>query len=92
MTREVEFHIARGSLASALLQFSAQAGVPVTLDARSAINLNSPGLSGRQAVGTALELLLLNSGLSYTIVGDTVTIIRIAAAPKATALDSSHTP
>jgi hypothetical protein len=92
MTREVDFHISQGSLAHALLQFSAQAGVPISLDAGSAIHLNTPGLTGRQPAGTALQTLLRNSGLSYTIVGDTVTVIRIASAPKATGSDSMHAP
>ena len=91
MAREVEFHISQGTLAHALLQFSAQAGVPVSLDAGSAVNLSTSGLTGRRAISTALEELLRNSGLSYTIVGDTVTIIRIAGAAKPTDPDSPHT-
>jgi hypothetical protein len=91
-TREVEFHISQGPLAHALLQFSSQAGLPVSLDAGSANNLTTAGLSGRRTIGAALETLLKNSGLSYKIVGDTVTIIHIGAATNPLVPASSQLP
>ena len=76
MDSEIEFHISPGSLERALLQFSRQAHIPVTLAAHVTGNLQTPGLAARLPVTTALERLLQGSGLAFQIIGDTVTIVR----------------
>jgi len=63
-------------LTSALLQFSTQADVPVTLAAHAADNLQSAGLQGRWSIRAALAQLLANSGLEVATIGDTVALVR----------------
>ena len=95
LDREVDFHISEGSLESALLQFSKQANVPITLAAHVTGNLQTPGLRRRLSVGVALETLLRHSGLSYAMIGDTVTIVRTVSVPPdptTSTLHSASTP
>ncbi len=80
LDREVEFHIDGGSLEFALIQLSQQASLPIALKAHAADNLKSSGLAGRLTVGTALTTLLLNSGLSYIAIGDSVTVLQSTSA------------
>lgn len=91
LDREVEFHIPEGSLAIALLQVSTQANVPITVAPHATDNLRSLGVIGRFSVGSALERLLRDTGLSVGTIGDTVTILRTASAGKASPALSSAT-
>jgi hypothetical protein len=76
MGREVDFHISQGPLEFALLQFSKQANVPITVAPNATENLHTDGLAGRFTIGVALNALLRHSGLSYAVIGETVTITR----------------
>lgn len=72
---EIVFHIGAQPLDSALLEFSKQANTPVAFAAQSIGKLSTTGLEGRYVARAALAVLLCNSGLSYTQVGDTVTVV-----------------
>jgi hypothetical protein len=72
---EVAFNIEAQPLDSALLEFSKQANTPVAFDAKSVGNIRTPGIYGKYVTRKALTALLCNSGLVYTQVGDTVTVI-----------------
>jgi len=74
LEREVVFHIEKGSLEFALIQFSRQAEIQVVLAPASATNLTTSAISGRLTAGAALRALLKGTGLSYTTVGDTVMV------------------
>jgi hypothetical protein len=74
LQREVLFHIERGPLESALIQFSLQAGIQVVLAPGSAGQLMASPVSGRLVAGAALTALLKGTGLSYSTVGDTVMV------------------
>jgi hypothetical protein len=76
MGREVDFHISQGPLEVALLQFSRQANVPITLAPNATEKLHTDGLAGRVTITAALNTLLQHSGLSYAVIGETVTITR----------------
>lgn len=83
LNREVEFHIAAQPLETALLQFSQQANTPVAVDARLLASLRTSGLHGKRLASIALAILLRDSGLTYTIVGNTVTVLpNVAPKPK----------
>jgi hypothetical protein len=71
--RQWLFHIAAGSLDSALLQFSRQTDTQVILSPR-APNVMVHGIQGRYTACEALDALLGSTGLVYTIVGNTVTV------------------
>jgi iron complex outermembrane receptor protein len=75
---EVVFHIKSQRLDSALLEFSKQANTPVAFAAKSIGSLRTPGLEGKYPARAALSALLCNSGLIYTQVGDTVTVVPIS--------------
>ena len=75
LDHEVVFHIKSQRLDSALLEFSKQANTPVAFAAKSIGSLVTPGLDGKFPARTALSALLCNSGLVYTQVGDTVTVV-----------------
>jgi len=75
LDHEVVFHIKSQRLDSALLEFSRQANTPVAFAATSIGSLITPGLDGKFPARTALSALLCNSGLVYTQVGDTVTVV-----------------
>lgn len=84
---EIVFHIGAQPLDSALLQFSKQANTPVAFAAKSIGSLRTTGLEGKFPARTALAVLLCNSGLAYTQVGDTVTVVPVGdgADPKSCA-------
>ena len=78
LDHEVVFHIKSQRLDSALLEFSRQANTPVAFAAKSIGSLITPGLDGKYAARAALSALLCNSGLVYTQVGDTVTVVPVS--------------
>jgi iron complex outermembrane recepter protein len=76
---EVVFHIGAQPLDSALLEFSKQANTPVAFAASSIGTLRTSGLDGKYPARAALAVLLCNSGLAYSQIGDTVTVIPSSA-------------
>lgn len=66
----VAFDIGAQSLDAALLQFSEQAGIQVSVPAGSAMGKYSAGLKGELSVEAALQQLLQGSGLTYRKVND----------------------
>jgi hypothetical protein len=72
---EVAFNIGAQPLDSALLEFSKQANTPVAFAAKSVGNLRTAGIYGKYVARKALSALLCNSGLAYTQVGGTVTVV-----------------
>ena len=71
--QEATFHIAAGSLESALIEFSRQAEIQVVIGAPVA-NIAVAAVDGRRHPREVLTTLLNATGLTYTIVGDTVTV------------------
>ncbi len=74
LEREVTFSIAPQPLDEALLELSKQANLQLMLAAKAVGPRRSAGLSGRFTVHTALNSLLKGTGLTFTAVGNTVTI------------------
>ena len=70
-----EFNIAPQQLSSALLKFSAQSDIQVTVPGQLVEGKNSPGVVGKFSPGSALAILLKDSALHYDVVdGSTVVI------------------
>lgn len=61
--RQVEFDIGEGSLSTAIGQFGAQAGVPITTSTELVQGKRTQGVQGRYSVEAGLELLLSGSSL-----------------------------
>ena len=72
---EIEFHISAQPLDRALLEFSKQANTPVAFAAKSTGALRTTGLDGKFVARAALSALLCNSGLSFSQIGDTITVV-----------------
>jgi hypothetical protein len=72
---EIVFHISAQPLDRALLEFSKQANTPVAFAAKSIGALKTTGLDGKFVARAALSALLCNSGLSFSQIGDTITVI-----------------
>jgi len=70
LTKEVAFDIPPQRLASALLEFSRQAGVQVVVGSEVG-NQTTAGIKGRQSLHDALTRLLEGSTLKFTVVSDT---------------------
>jgi hemoglobin/transferrin/lactoferrin receptor protein len=75
-----DFHIAAGTLESALLEFSQQAALQVIIVAPVA-HIQVVAISGRRVPRQVLNALLHNTGLVYRVVGDTVTVRKAEQAP-----------
>jgi iron complex outermembrane recepter protein len=75
LERKVTFYIQEQPLDSALIEFSKQAGVPVTASPIEIERMKAPALSGTMQAGDALTKLLEQSGLHYEEFGDTVTVL-----------------
>jgi len=71
---ETLFDISPQSLDSALLEFSEQAGIQLVVAANSLEGLETLGVSGQVTAKNALNTLLKNTGLSFKVVGSTVTV------------------
>jgi len=70
-----QFDIAPQQLSSALLKFSAQSDIQVTVPGQLAEGKQSPGVVGRFNAGSALAILLKDTALHYDVVdGSTVVI------------------
>lgn len=82
LEREIQFQIPSQSLENALIAFSTQAGVPVSINSRLVEGIEAPPLNGRLRASTALTQLLTPSGLSFSIIGNTVTVVRATSVPR----------
>jgi iron complex outermembrane recepter protein len=70
-----QFDIAPQQLSSALLKFSAQSDIQVTVPGQLVEGKNSPGVVGKFNPGSALAILLKDTALHYDVVdGSTVVI------------------
>ena len=70
-----QFDIAPQQLSSALLKFSAQSDIQVTVPGQLVEGKDSPGVVGKFNPGSALAILLKNTALHYDVVdGSTVVI------------------
>lgn len=71
--REVAFDIAAGSLESALIAFSRQSQLQVVISAPVA-QIAVPAVEGRRNPREVLMILLRDTGLTFSVVGETVTV------------------
>ena len=94
-----DFDIAPQSLTGALAEFGRQSGMQVSVDAGLIRGIDSPGVRGTLAAGTALKLLLVGTGMIYRLSDDnTVMLERVPAGTsesgrtdrKSTRLNSRH--
>mgnify|MGYP001793469613 CR=1 FL=1 len=75
-----DFDIAPQSLTGALAEFGRQSGMQVSVDAGLIRGIDSPGVRGTLAAGTALKLLLVGTGMIYRLSDDnTVMLERVPA-------------
>ena len=75
LTQQRQFDIAPQQLSSALLKFSAQSDIQVTVPGQLAEGKQSPGVVGKFNAGSALAILLKDTSLHYDVVdGSTVVI------------------
>src|SRR4051812_5985120 len=74
LEQQTIFHIEKGPVAAALIQFSRQAEMQIVLAPDSAANATASPVNGRLAAGAALTALLRGTGLVYTTVGNTVMV------------------
>ena len=75
LTQQRQFDIAPQQLSSALLKFSAQSDIQVTVPGQLAEGKKSPGVVGKFNAGSALAILLKDTALHYDVVdGSTVVI------------------
>jgi hypothetical protein len=73
LEQETSFHIEAGSLESALIQFSRQTEIQVVVSSPVA-KISVCAVEGRRNAREVLTALLTATGLTYTVVGETVTI------------------
>ena len=73
LEREVSFHIEPGPLESALIQFSRQSGIQIALSTRIT-GMSVVAIDGRRNAREVLTTLLNANGLTFAVVGETVTV------------------
>jgi iron complex outermembrane receptor protein len=78
-----QFNIAPQQLSSALLKFSAQSDIQVTVPGQLAEGKQSPGVVGRFNAGSALAILLKDTSLHYDVVDGSTVVIAGSADRKA---------
>jgi len=72
-----EFHIAAQDAAGALAEFGAQSQMQLLFDFEAVQGIRTRALRGQWRVADALERLLADTGLSFTVINDrTVSIVR----------------
>lgn len=74
------YSIPAGSLYEALTQFSQQTGIKLAIDAKKLQGKTTQGLAGDFEIKTALDQLLVDSGLQVVQRGDGYTIIEVPTA------------
>jgi hypothetical protein len=83
LTQQRQFDIAPQQLSSALLKFSAQSDIQVTVPGQLAEGKQSPGVVGKFNAGSALAILLKNTALHYDVVDGSTVVITGPAEHKA---------
>jgi len=78
-----QFDIAPQQLSSALLKFSAQSDIQVTVPGQLAEGKQSPGVVGKFNAGSALAILLKDTSLHYDVVDGSTVVIAGSADRKA---------
>lgn len=78
LSRVIRFDLPAQGLGAALLEFSRQAQVQIIVESRLAESLSTPSLNGEYARGSALEILLDGSGLTFRAVGNAAIAIYAA--------------
>lgn len=78
-----QFDIAPQQLSSALLKFSEQSDIQVTVPGQLAEGKQSPGVVGRFNAGSALAILLKDTSLHYDVVDGSTVVIAGSADRKA---------
>jgi hypothetical protein len=73
LERETSFHIESGPLESALIQFSRQSGIQVVLSTQ-VTGISVQAIDGRRNAREVLNALLSATGMTFAIVGQTVTV------------------
>src|SRR5687768_17624645 len=80
LSRVIRFDIPAQGLGAALLEFSRQARVQIIVESRLAESLSTPSLNGDYARGSALQMLLHGSGLTFRAVGNAAIAVHAAEA------------
>jgi hypothetical protein len=80
LDRTVPFHIVPSPLASALIEFSSQSGLHVAAADADVSHLKSRGVTGTFSNRAALKMLLQDTGLNYSLVGEKTVAIQTAPA------------
>jgi iron complex outermembrane recepter protein len=83
LAQQRQFDIAPQQLSSALLKFSAQSDIQVTVPGQLAEGKQSPGVVGKFNAGSALAILLKDTALHYDVVDGSTVVITAAAERKA---------
>src|SRR5882757_5561010 len=83
LTQQRQFDIAPQQLSSALLKFSAQSDIQVTVPGQLAEGKKSPGVVGKFNAGSALAILLKDTALHYDVVDGSTVVIAGSADRKA---------
>jgi outer membrane receptor protein involved in Fe transport len=83
LAQQRQFDIAPQQLSSALLKFSAQSDIQVTVPGQLAEGKQSPGVVGRFNAGSALAILLKDTALHYDVVDGSTVVITGPAERKA---------
>jgi outer membrane receptor for ferric coprogen and ferric-rhodotorulic acid len=83
LAQQRQFDIAPQQLSSALLKFSAQSDIQVTVPGQLAEGKQSPGVVGRFNAGSALAILLKDTALHYDVVDGSTVVITGSADRKA---------
>src|ERR1700722_2348419 len=83
LAQQRQFDIAPQPLSSALLKFSAQSDIQVTVPGQLAEGKQSPGVVGRFNAGSALAILLKDTSLHYDVVDGSTVVIAGSADRKA---------
>jgi hypothetical protein len=92
LDKNVHFDIRSAPLGNALVQFATQSGVQVAVADSDVVRLQSEGLHGDYSVQQALSMLLHNTGLTYTPVGETVAIRATSSTSAATSTMQAQLP
>jgi iron complex outermembrane receptor protein len=85
LAQQRQFDIAPQQLSSALLKFSAQSDIQVTVPGQLAEGKQSPGVVGKFNAGSALAILLKDTTLHYDVVDGSTVVITGPAERKAAA-------
>jgi iron complex outermembrane receptor protein len=83
LEHQMQFDIPPQQLSSALLKFSAQSDIQVTVPGQLVEGKNSPGVVGKYKPGSALAILLKDTALHYDVVDGSTVVITGPAERKA---------